>query len=233
MTQSRSWKVLAVSGGAVALASAVALVAPPAAQAAADSLTCNTSIQGTLYNLMANEVLTLTFTTGTRACDGDVTIAAGLPDGTLVFTAGTGGTTVTAGSAPAPFSVTGLTQVVYTAGATSKSAAVQFSIAFTGGGGRNVTTSTFAGSGGGGGGGASAAAVSESPSPILQQYGRPASGVCDPDFTPEWARLSGAPDGGWGPSWATWISGTTGREVGPVCTRTLIYSDAQSRWVIG
>ena len=40
----------------------------------------------------------------------------------------------------------------------------------------------------------------------------------------------GVTSGGWGESWAQWMNGGTG---GAVCTRTLVYSTAQSRWVVG
>jgi hypothetical protein len=36
--------------------------------------------------------------------------------------------------------------------------------------------------------------------------------------------------GGWGESWAQWMNAGQG---GAVCTRTLFYSAAQSRWIVG
>jgi hypothetical protein len=67
------------------------------------------------------------------------------------------------------------------------------------------------------------------PDPILQQFGRPASGTCT-DAAPTHTQLPGAPSGGWGESWAQWVNEGNG---GAVCTRTLIYSTAQSRWIVG
>jgi hypothetical protein len=40
----------------------------------------------------------------------------------------------------------------------------------------------------------------------------------------------GAGSGGWGNSWAQWANGGSG---GPVCTRTLVYSNSSSRWIVG
>ena len=66
------------------------------------------------------------------------------------------------------------------------------------------------------------------PTPLIQQFGRPAFGTCDA-AAPEDLDWSGIPSGGWGESWAQWMNGGTG---GAVCTRTLTYSTAQSRWVV-
>ncbi len=67
------------------------------------------------------------------------------------------------------------------------------------------------------------------PDPILQQFGRPVAGTCT-DAAPTHTQLPGAPSGGWGESWAQWVNEGNG---GAVCTRTLIYSTAQSRWIVG
>jgi hypothetical protein len=77
---------------------------------------------------------------------------------------------------------------------------------------------------------AAGAASSEAPADQLQQYGQPSNGVCDPNFTPEWAKWPGVPDGGWKASWAEWINGRTG---GPVCTRTVHYNQSAGGWVVG
>lgn len=71
--------------------------------------------------------------------------------------------------------------------------------------------------------------TSLSPAPVLQQFGRPASGTCD-GLAPESLNWSGVESGGWGESWAEWMNGGNG---GAVCTRTLVYSTAQSKWVVG
>lgn len=66
------------------------------------------------------------------------------------------------------------------------------------------------------------------PAPVIQQFGMPATGTCD-EAQPEGLNLSGVPSGGWGISWAQWMNGGTG---GAVCTRTLVYSTDQSKWIV-
>lgn len=66
------------------------------------------------------------------------------------------------------------------------------------------------------------------PDPILQQFGKPVSGTCL-DAAPTNTQLPGAPNGGWGESWAQWMNGGNG---GAVCSRRLIYSTVQSRWLV-
>ena len=78
----------------------------------------------------------------------------------------------------------------------------------------------------GGGGGAE---TPESPEPLVQQFGMPSSGTCDAS-APVMLNWGGAGSGGWGNSWAQWANGGNG---GPVCTRTLVYSNSASRWIVG
>ena len=65
-----------------------------------------------------------------------------------------------------------------------------------------------------------------SPTPLLQQFGRPAQGTCEASapFSLNWG---GAGSGGWGESWAQWVNGGAG---GQVCTRTLVFDIAQGKW---
>lgn len=72
-------------------------------------------------------------------------------------------------------------------------------------------------------------AASAAPAPVLQQFGKPASGTCDAaaPVTLNWSSVS---SGGWSESWAQWVNNGNG---GAVCTRTLSYSTTQSRWVVG
>ena len=79
------------------------------------------------------------------------------------------------------------------------------------------------------GGGGSSSDSSSAPTPVMQQFGKPASSTCDA-VAPESLNWSGVESGGWGESWAEWMNGGNG---GAVCTRTLIYSTAQSRWIVG
>jgi hypothetical protein len=93
-------------------------------------------------------------------------------------------------------------------------------------------TLTVTSGGGGGGGGSSsdsASSSSSTPNPIFQQFGKPSFSTCDA-VAPESLNWSGVVSGGWGESWAQWMNGGNG---GAVCTRTLVYSTAQSRWIVG
>lgn len=66
------------------------------------------------------------------------------------------------------------------------------------------------------------------PKPVLQQFGMTNGASCETTASPglNWA---GVRSGGWGHSWAQWMHGGQG---GPVCTRTLVYSNAQGRWIL-
>jgi hypothetical protein len=75
---------------------------------------------------------------------------------------------------------------------------------------------------------APAPAQVSTPAPLIQQFGKAASGTCD-SAAPEDLNWSGVESGGWGESWAEWMNGGNG---GAVCTRTLVYSTAQSKWVV-
>ena len=85
------------------------------------------------------------------------------------------------------------------------------------------------GSGSGGSGGGEGTA--SGPPDWVQMYGRPASGVCDPNFTPAWAKTPATPEGGWTPSWADWLGGPNMKPIGLICVRTLRYSPDSGRWV--
>ena len=67
-----------------------------------------------------------------------------------------------------------------------------------------------------------------SPPPVLQQFGKPASGTCDA-AQPAGLDWAGVPSGGWANSWSQWVNGGNG---GFVCTRTLVYSSTQAKWVL-
>lgn len=77
-------------------------------------------------------------------------------------------------------------------------------------------------------GGGSSSGESSAPSPIVQQFARPASGTCAEAASPSlnWAGVS---SGGWGVSWAQWANSGAG---GYVCTRTLVYRDTHSAWMV-
>ena len=66
------------------------------------------------------------------------------------------------------------------------------------------------------------------PSPVLQEFGKPVTGTCDA-AQPAGLDWAGVPNGGWANSWSQWMNGGTG---GFVCTRTLVYSTTQAKWVL-
>jgi hypothetical protein len=55
-----------------------------------------------------------------------------------------------------------------------------------------------------------------------------AAGACA-ETAPESLNWAAVTSGGWGESWAQWMNAGSG---GAVCTRTLVYSTAQSRWIV-
>lgn len=81
---------------------------------------------------------------------------------------------------------------------------------------------------GGGGGGGGSASSSSTPAPVIQEFGRPQTGTCDA-AQPAGLDWAGVTSGGWANSWSQWMNGGTG---GFVCTRTLVYNTAQSKWVV-
>ncbi len=80
---------------------------------------------------------------------------------------------------------------------------------------------------GNGGGGNSAS--SSAPAPVVQEFGKPASGTCDA-AQPAGLNWAGVSSGGWANSWSQWMNGGNG---GFVCARTLIYSTTQAKWIVG
>lgn len=93
------------------------------------------------------------------------------------------------------------------------------------------TTSNFVDvviSGGGSSSGTSGT-LDSNPTPVLQQFGKPATGACDA-AQPEMLNIGGAESGGWRESWAEWMNGGLG---GAVCTRTLVYSNNLAKWIVG
>jgi len=73
-----------------------------------------------------------------------------------------------------------------------------------------------------------AADAPTSPGAHIQQFGLPDSQTCQ-EAAPEDLNWSGVGSGGWGKSWAQWMNDGLG---GEVCTRMLVYSNAQGRWVL-
>lgn len=92
---------------------------------------------------------------------------------------------------------------------------------------RNTTWTVTIGSDGGGP--STDSPLATIPASIIQQFGKPAVGTCADAATAD-LNWPGLASGGWGESWAQWMNGGTG---GAVCTRTLVYSNAQVRWIVG
>jgi hypothetical protein len=65
------------------------------------------------------------------------------------------------------------------------------------------------------------------PPDVMQQVGAPSTGTCA-TFVDSKLNWAGAPDGGWGMSWAQWMNGGHG---GPVCTRSLYWTPS-GRWSV-
>lgn len=80
----------------------------------------------------------------------------------------------------------------------------------------------------GSGGGTSSDSTSV-PAPVVQQFGRPASGTCDA-AQPRGLDWAGVASGGWSESWSEWMNGGQG---GFVCSRTLAYRTSTASWMVG
>ena len=72
------------------------------------------------------------------------------------------------------------------------------------------------------------ATSTDDPQPVLQQFGLINGASCEATASPE-LNWSGVPEGGWGKSWAQWMNDGLG---GEVCTRMLVYSQTQERWIL-
>ncbi len=71
--------------------------------------------------------------------------------------------------------------------------------------------------------------VSLGNAPVVQQVGKPVTGTCS-DASASALNWSGVSSGGWSESWSQWMNDGRG---GAVCTRTLVYSNEQGRWIVG
>ena len=69
---------------------------------------------------------------------------------------------------------------------------------------------------------------SSGPAPVIQQFGKPATGTCD-EVAPEDLNWAGVPSGGWTTAWGEWLHDGLG---GWACSRTLSYSSAQAKWIV-
>ena len=99
---------------------------------------------------------------------------------------------------------------------------------FSNGFGNDTSVTLVFGGGGGGGSSSSDSASASAPAPIIQQFGKPSAGACDAAASDS-LNWSSVGSGGWVESWAQWVNGGLG---GAVCTRTLIYSTSQTKWIV-
>jgi hypothetical protein len=67
----------------------------------------------------------------------------------------------------------------------------------------------------------------DAPPDVMQQVGAPTTGTCA-TFMDSKLNWAGAPDGGWGSSWAQWVNQGRG---GAVCTRSLFWTPS-GRWSV-
>jgi hypothetical protein len=188
-------------------AGALSLTAAPAHAAALGTVTYNgTSVSPTTLNGQVGDTFTFNNTTGSN---GSLRNAGG-----TVSIAGTS-CTVTSSVPDCPiFANTSYTVTITQPGQ------IEF---WTGALVGTITTGT------GGGSSSSTSSSTSSPAPVVQQFGKPASGTCT-DAAPADLNWGGASSGGWSESWAQWMNGGSG---GAVCTRSLQYSAARGTWSVG
>ena len=170
--------------------------------------------------------------TTTITCDGSSNLVASTSlvdissfDTLAVVNSATGGDLLRTAT---PSGVTGAFTVANNATQNYTTAAGLLTFTSQGGACVNDTVTVTLYSGGGSSGGGSSGSGS-TPAPLVQEFGKPAFETCDA-AAPVTLNWGGVTSGGWGESWAQWMNGGLG---GAVCTRTLVYSTSQSRWVVG
>jgi len=194
-----------VAGGLVA--GALVLASAPARAAALGTVTYNgTSISPTTLNGQVGDTFTFTWT-GRGSAQGSIRNGTG----TVSF-AGRSCTVIS--SVPEYPMNEGMSHTV----TITQPGQIEFwTTAFVG----TITTGTSSG-----GSSSSSSSSSSAPAPVVQQFGKPASGTCE-DAAPATLNWGGASSGGWSESWAQWMNGGRG---GAVCTRSLVYSSSSGRW---
>ena len=163
----------------------------------------------------------ITWTSQTSAADNDwasITYGNGLF--VAVSTSGTGNRVMT--------SPDGITWTSRTSAADNDWTSVTYgnglfiAVSSTGTGNRVMTSGTT-------GGGGSSSDADTLPTPVVLEFGKPASGTCEA-AAPVSLNWAGVPSGGWANSWSQWMNDGSG---GFVCTRTLVYSSTQAKWILG
>lgn len=170
--------------------------------------------------------------TTTITCDGSNNLVASTClvvvssfDTLAVVNSATGGTLL---RTQTPQGVSGSFTVANSATENYTTAPGSFTFTSQGGLCLNDTVTIALYSGGGSGGGSSSSGSGLTPAPIVQQFGKPASGTCEA-AAPVTLNWGGAGSDGWGESWAQWMNNGNG---GAVCTRTLVYSNNLGAWTV-
>lgn len=176
-------------------------------------------------------VVTTTLALATPAQAATITVTATCSSSQVVvdkddFSAAVGDTIYFVNSTGGDVTLPGKSGVTGTAGTVGTGTGTNLTVTATPGSfdiapATGCTTGTTVNFGLGGGGSA--------PPPVIQQFGKPASGTCDAaaPITLNWA---GVPSGGWANSWAQWMNGGRG---GEVCSRMLVYSSSRGAWTVG
>lgn len=196
-----------------ALIAATAIVSAVPAHAASTNLSVNCNA-GASYSVG----LSPSSITGALANDTIViTGMGGINDVNVTLSGVTGPSTISSGSLPATFTIT-----------SSSPSYITFTVVASAGNNCNGLIKTLS-INGGDPSSSSSSAQSSTPAPIIQQFGKPRTGTCDA-AAPQSLNWSGVASGGWSETWGEWMNDGKG---GAVCTRTLVYSTAQSRWIVG
>lgn len=210
-----TFKALTGVGSLVLAATGLIATAAPA-QAATVSINCSSS--GTASATGSTITVNFTGCTDFKWVWG----SAGTASMAFVFDPGSYTSAPGPGLGPASLSVFASGATSFTATISGSPRIARFTLTDGSGNSQVVTLSPEPAGGG------SSSSAGDSPSPVLQQFGRPAIGTCQAGASKElnWA---GVADGGWGETWAEWMNNGKG---GAVCSRTLLFSPSQSMWIV-
>jgi len=226
-----------IQGSIVALFSAIAFAWTTPAQASttidltSDTVCATSTRNGTPFSASTGDVIIIS-SGGLTGCTA-IQISTDLVSSISDIVVGGGGTVTRGAGMPRKYLVEGTTAFTSVQIDLTGTTSNRFGLLELGEAGSIASRGTdwiinFTGSGGGSGGSSSGTSNS-TPQPVLQQFGKPSIGTCDA-AQPEILNIGGAESGGWSESWAEWMNGGLG---GAVCTRTLVYSNAQGRWTVG
>ena len=196
-------RIMLAAVGAVAVLMSAVMLAPSAQAANLGTITWNGTTL-TPSSLNAQVGDTFTFSNSTNY---DAQLIGSLRDSGFSNCTGAGSTCVVMTGGSGSFTVLGVGQVQI----------------------ENNFTTAIVGSFYTDGSSSSGSSSSSTPPPVVQQFGKPASGTCDA-AQPAGLNWAGVPSGGWAHSWSLWMNDGNG---GFVCTRTLVYSTTESKWILG